>query len=211
MTAGRTVEQQFDEIVMIYETIPLDGSVSMLTGSNGSGKSLIRQQLNFRKELKRASKRVIHCSMQFRTQNMGAQDAFTHDVEWNPTSVNTINFIECASRSVRGSYLVLDEIEVGCAEETIMGMVLWLNEHLREAIKDALGCMVITHSRYVVQNLKFDHWFNLDGYKTPEEWLNRVVVPVDTERVRKDAHALFRYVTAQGAEKKAQKSSVSKA
>jgi hypothetical protein len=91
--------------------------------------------------------------------------------------------------------MVLDEIEVGCSEETLMGMVDWINGHLREAIKGTLGCMVITHSPYVVRNLKFDHWFNLDGYKTPEDWLGRQIVAVDIEKLRKDSHDLFLYIT----------------
>jgi Fe-S cluster assembly ATPase SufC len=200
MRDGITVEEQFDRIVDIYSKIPMDGSVSMLTGSNGSGKSFIRQQLNFRDELKKISKRVVHCSMSIRTQNRGISDAFTHDIEWKPTSINTVDFINCASNSIHGGYLVLDEIEVGCSEETIMGVVAWLNEHLRERIKETLGCMVITHSPYVVRNLKFDHWFNLDGYNTVDEWLGRKIVPVDLEKLQKDSHALFRFVTAQGRE-----------
>jgi hypothetical protein len=80
--------------------------------------------------------------------------------------------------------------------------VKWINGNLREAIKGTLGCMVITHSPYVVRNLKFDHWFNLDGYKTPEEWLGRKIVPVDLEKLKKDSHDLFLFVTAQGEKKK---------
>ena len=204
MIEGRTVEEQYDEIVETFHAIPLDGSVSMLTGSNGSGKSLIRQQLTFR--AKKVGKIVAHASMSLRTQNHGGGiDAFLHDTDWDPTSVNTISFIQTASRSIHGGYLVLDEIEVGCAEETLMGMVAWLNENLREALKDTLGCMVITHSRYVVEHLDFDHWFNLDGFKTPEEWMNREIVPVDLEKLRKDSHDLFRFVTAEGNKKKAGK------
>lgn len=202
MRDGVTVEEQFDRIVDVFSSIPMDGSISMLTGSNGSGKSLIRQQLNFRDEVKKMGKCVAHCSMSLRTQNRGIQDAFTHDTEWKPTSINTVDFINCASNSIHGGYLVLDEIEVGCSEETVMGVVAWLNKHLRDRIKGTLGCMVITHSPYVVRHLDFDHWFNLDGYKTPDEWLGREIVPVDLEQLQKDSHALFRFVTAQGDQKK---------
>ena len=195
MITGRTIEDQFDAILDVYNNIPMDGSISILTGSNGSGKSFIRQQLNFRDEVRRAKKKIAHCSMQLRTGLGGAESAFTHDLGFDPTSVNTLNFIQVVSRSIHGGFMVLDEIEVGCSEETLMGMVDWINGHIREAIKDTLGCMVITHSPYVVRNLKFDHWFNLDGYKTPEDWLGRQIVAVDIEKLRKDAHDLFRYIT----------------
>ena len=196
MIASRTIEDRFDAILDVYNGIPMDGSISILTGSNGSGKSFIRQQLNFRDELKSAKKRVAHCSMQLRTAlTGGGMGAFTHDTEWDPTSVNTLNFIQTVSRSIHGGFMVLDEIEVGCSEETLMGMVDWINGHLREAIKGTFGCMVITHSPYVVKNLKFDHWFNLDGYKTKEDWLGRQIVAVDIEKLSKDSHDLFLYIT----------------
>ena len=71
----------------------MDGSISMLTGSNGSGKSFIRQQLNFRDEMQKAKKRVAHCSMQLRTalDSGNGSGAFTHDTDWDPTSVNTLS------------------------------------------------------------------------------------------------------------------------
>jgi hypothetical protein len=207
MKLVQTVAERFDRIVDVYSAIPIDGSISMLTGSNGSGKSLIRRQLNFRDELRnRTGNKVVHVSMSLRTQDHGVYNVFYRDTDWYPTSVNTINLIDAASKSVHGGYLVLDEIEVGCSEETLMGIVAWLNENLRQRVKDTtVGCMVITHSRYVVEHLKFDHWFNLDGYETPEEWINRKVVPVDLEKLRKDSHALFQLVTASGEKKKAKK------
>lgn len=201
-----STEDQYDRIVEIYSEIPLDGSISMLTGSNGSGKSLIRKQLNHRTK-RENGKSVAHCSMQLRTglDNGTGCAAFTHDTDWDPTSVNTINFIQVVSRSIHGGYMVLDEIEIGCAEETLMGMVDWMNDHLREAIKGTLGCLVITHSPYVVKNLKFDNWFNLDGYKTADEWLNRKIVPVDLESLKKRSHDLFRFVESQISKNKAKK------
>jgi hypothetical protein len=98
--------------------------------------------------------------------------------------------------------MVLDEIEIGCAEETLMGMVTWMNGHIRDSIKGTLGCLVITHSPYVVRNFKFDHWFNLDGYKTADEWLNRELIPVDLEALKKSSYELFRFVDDQASKNK---------
>jgi Fe-S cluster assembly ATPase SufC len=196
-----TVEERHDKIVDAYLGIPMDGSISVLTGSNGSGKSLIRGQLVFRDEMKdgkgkNGHKTLAHCSMSLRTENHGIGNIFSKDTPWNPTSLNTLHFIDCASNAINGGYLVLDEIEVGCSEETQMGLVDWLNENLAGRLVGTLGCLVITHSRSVVRNLKFKNWFNLDGYATPEDWCNREVVPVSVQQLKDDSLALFRYISA---------------
>lgn len=197
MNASKTTLDQYDRIIDTMRAIPLDGSISVLTGRNGSGKSLIRQQLNFRTKAKNG-KPVVHCSMELRTKlHDGGMGIFFRDIEWQPTSMNTLHFIECASNSVREGFLVLDEIEVGCGEETVVAIVDWLNENLRKRIEGSLGCLVITHSRQVVKNLNFDHWFNLDGYDTATEWMKRKIVPVDLEQFKADSMELFRYITSQ--------------
>lgn len=206
MRYRKMIQEQFDRIVEVYTAIPLDGSISVLTGRNGSGKSLIRKQLSFRVKEKDSSKKVSHASMQQRTglhEHMGALACMFRDTDWSPTSVNTIGFLSSATKYIQdyGGYLVLDEIEVGCGEETIMGVVQWLNGCLRERIKGTMGCCVITHSRHVVANLNYDHWFNLDGFKTADAWLNRTIKPVDIEVLKKDSHDLFKFVTEQGKKK----------
>jgi hypothetical protein len=203
----KAIEEQYDRIVEVFEAIPLDGSVSVLTGRNGSGKSLIRQQLNFRVRKKEKGKSVAHASMQQRTgghAHMGALASMFRDTDWNPTSLNTLNFLDSAIGYAEnyGGYLVLDEIEMGCSEETLRGIVLWLNEHLRPRIKGTMGCMVITHSRCVVECLDFDHWFNLDGFDTPEAWMARRMKPADLEKLKKDSLDLFRYVQSKMEKKK---------
>ena len=116
------------------------------------------------------------------------------DDEWNPTSYETMKSIKMAIKSLRGNYLVLDEIEIGCARETVMGIVKWLNKNLRKGIKDSLGCMVITHSEYVVENLDYDQFFNLDGFKSAEEWVNREIKPTNLEDLKEDSLELYRFV-----------------
>jgi len=191
----KAILEQYDRIVDVWESIPLDGSVSVLTGRNGSGKSLIRQQLIFRVRKKVKGGRIYDASMQRRTAaHAGGLGAFMRDTEWDPTSLNTLHFIK-QTMNRDGGLVVLDEIEVGCGEETVMALVDWLNANLREGIKDAMGCVVITHSPYVVEHLKFDHWFNLDGFDTPEAWLNRTRKPTDMDQLWKDSRELFLYVT----------------
>jgi len=193
----KAILEQYDRIVDIFYKIPLDGSVSILTGKNGSGKSLIRSQLNGRTRKEHDGKCVVHTSMALRTgthSHMGAIACMVRDSDWNPTSFETVKHIQTAINSLRGNYLCLDEIEIGCAKETIMGIVAWLNKNLRKGIKDSLGCLVITHSEFVVQNLRHDHFFNLDGFETGPEWLEREVKPTDLEVLEKDSLDLFRFI-----------------
>jgi len=196
-TFSQETKDQFDRILDVYMDIPMDGSISLLTGRNGSGKSLVRKQLIFRARKIKPGCIVADASMERRTglhSGLGGAGIFMRDTEWDPTSVSTLGFINTVSNSIHGGFLVLDEIEIGCGEESIMGLVAWLNENLRDRIKDTLGCMVITHSRYVVENLKYDHWFNLDGLDTADAWLNREMVPTDLDQLRKASNELFRMV-----------------
>jgi len=202
------VEAHYERIVDVFHAVPLDGTVTVLTGSNGSGKSLIRSQLGSRTRKEHDGKLVVHTSMALRTglhSHMGGLGVMVRDQKDSPTSYETMKSIQTAIRSLRGNYLVLDEIEIGCARETVMGLVGWLNENLREGVKDSLGCMVITHSEYVVENLDYDQFLNMDGFKSAEEWVNRDVKPTDLEALQENSSALFRYVIKKGNEKKSPK------
>jgi len=203
--ARKAIVEQYDRIVDVYEAIPMDGSISVLTGRNGSGKSLIRQQLTFRARKKDSQARIYDASMERRTAaHGGGLGAFMRDTSWNPTSVNTLDFIRQTMNREHG-FVVLDEIEVGCGEETVRGLVSWLNANLRDGIKNTMGALVITHSRYVVENLTFDHWFNLDGFETPQDWCQRARKTADLEQLRRDSIDLFRYVTSMIKEAKAKR------
>ena len=118
--------------------------------------------------------------------------------------------MQTACNSIHGGFLCIDEVEVGLGEETILGIVAWLNANLREKLNGTLGCLVITHSRLVVQNLDYDHWFSLDGFDTPVEWLHRKIVPTDLAALRDDDVGFFRHVIGVCREKKSKGESVRK-
>lgn len=205
-------DEQFSKVLDVQAAIPMDGSISVLTGRNGSGKSLVRKFLAFRAKDDH-EKNVVHASMQLRTamhSELGGLGAVFRDVEESSTSSHTAHLVRTACNSIHGGYLCIDEVEVGLGEETIMGIVDWLNANLREKLKGTLGCLVITHSRLVVQNLDFDHWFSLDGFDTPVEWMNRKIVPTDLDELTKHDNGFFRYVTAQAQESRDKGKSVRK-
>jgi hypothetical protein len=187
-------ESHCEVIRDMIQAIPLDGTISVLTGGNGTGKSLVRSQLNFRLP---KGKNVVHCSMALRTgghAHLGGLGALLRDNDDNSTSYSTFRKIQTALKSIHGSYLCLDEIEIGCSIETTMGITNWLNDNLRQAVEGTHGCLVITHSPYVVEHLDHDHWFNMDGHKTACDWLNREIVPTDMNQYVEDQHILYKTI-----------------
>ena len=190
-------EEQCDEIARILDAIPMDGSISVLTGDNATGKSLVRSQLNFKVRKIDKSKNVVHSSMALRTgthSHLGGLGVMLRDADWDSTSYSTYKSIQKAIISLSGSYLCLDEIEIGCSAETIMGMVAHLNESLRSAMKGSLGCLVITHHPYVVRHLDFDNWFSLDGYERAGDWLHRPQEPRDIKHFVERHEAMSKVV-----------------
>lgn len=187
-------EKQMNIIRDIFWDIPLNSSIKLLTGHNGSGKSFIRGQLGARLKKEKKGK-LIHTSQELRTSSnpaLGALSGFAHDLEWLPTSYSTINSIKQVSRTAsegKNCMLVIDEPEIGCGEETIISICKWLNEEILSK-KYKYGVLIITHNRYLVEHLKYKHFLNLDGYKTKKEWLNRKLIPTNL-KILKDNKLFF--------------------
>ena len=211
-TYSQETIEQYDRIIEKFENLEPEG-ITVLTGSNGSGKSLIRKQLPFAvqqwyefENAKETKGMIISTSMDARTQSnpeWGALAGMMNDVEWIATSQNTFGSIrklfDAAEKSETVKYLVIDEFEIGCGEETILALVLYINERLKMLIKKGLeGAIIITHSRLGVKNLEFDHFVNLEGM-SKDEWLNREVIPTDLEKL--DKNELFFYIRDKQSEK----------
>jgi hypothetical protein len=198
-------DAQFERILDMQAAIPMDGSVSVLTGGNGKGKSLVRKFLAIRAKDDH-KKSLVHASMQLRTamhSELGGLGCMFRDNEEASTSSHTAYLVQTACNSIHGGFLCIDEVEVGLGEETILGIVKWLNANLRGKLKGTLGCLVITHSRIVVRDLDYDHWFSLDGFATAKEWLDRRIVPTDIAALRHDDLGFFRHVIATCSDRKA--------
>lgn len=174
--------------------------ITILTGGNGRGKSLIRKQMVFRvkemfglsnSQMKHSVKSV---SMQTRTEqrpDFGVFSTAMHDEPTSPTSVSTYQLIKDVMKYTAGNYIVLDEIEIGMSAESIAGICEFLNRKFSEMDpENCYGVLVITHSDRVVQTLKHDAFVNLEGM-SEEEWLNREIVPTDFEQLEKESNELF--------------------
>lgn len=194
---SENLEAHVDGLTDIMEKIPSIG-VSVLTGSNGSGKSLIRNQFIFRLaeragvDVKNFKGKLGSVSMQRRTESnpeFGGLSGVMHDTPWLPTSQNTLDLIDGVIKS-SFEYIIIDEPEIGMGEEIVMSLVDHLNDIFKEYPQK--GFLIITHNRYIVENLQYDNFFNCDGIQTKEEWLNRPIVKADLNLLRDNK--LFFYI-----------------
>lgn len=201
----QTVKDKYLRIKETMKSIDLK-KVTILTGSNGSGKSLIRTQLPFLvrdylnlSNVKETSGYICSTSMDARTRSnpeWGALSSVRHDTSWIATSQNTLSEIKSLFNSVKNGqykYLVIDEFEIGCGEETVLALSHYINNELSDLLENTQleGALIITHSRLGVKNIKHDIFLNIDGM-TEDEWLNRDVKPIDLEEL--DANELFFYI-----------------
>lgn len=79
-------------------------------------------------------------------------------------------------------------------EELQLAFAQYINSVKEKVLKDSYGLLVITHSRIVASTLNEDAFFNIDGYETKQEWLDRKIVPTDLKQFEKDAMDLFRCI-----------------
>jgi energy-coupling factor transporter ATP-binding protein EcfA2 len=169
--------------------------VTILTGKNASGKSLVRKllQQNLSEALDKKKVFIPHASQEIRTRSnpgMGALSSMSHDLEWLATSQNTLHTIDMVFKSENPDLIVIDEPEIGLGEELQLGMASYLNEKIKDA---KCGVLIITHSKHIVKNLVHDNFVNLEGMDE-QQWLNREIKPVSIEEFKEYADGLFRAI-----------------
>ena len=192
-----------DRIVELCNEVPLH-KVTILTGGNACGKSVIRKQLALiipdkldDEGISHGKSTVASASMQLRTESKpewGAFSSITHDSPWSATSDATLNMINQLFRnSSDPRYIIIDELEIGMSEELQIGFCNMLNKKLPEILEKNFGIMVITHSRHVVNTLNHENFMNIEGM-TEDEWINREIVPIDPEDLETWADELFKTI-----------------
>lgn len=197
-TTKEALNKHIDHIIDICKSIPMD-KITILTGGNAMGKSLIRKQLPFTVSKEKnvsIDKSVASISMQCRTESRtdwSGLSSCMHDLPWLSTSEHTVHLLNSLLKNADDRFIVIDELETGMSREVQVGTCIMLNKKLDE-IKDKLyGVLVITHSEDVVRNLKHDKFINIEGMNE-EEWLNREIVPVNPSVLSKWAMELFKAV-----------------
>ena len=183
-----------DRLIKIAESIEL-GKLTILTGSNGSGKSVIRKILPTRiqEKLGKDSPERLVSSLSFMSRaglNSMCGINFLRDSEWTSTGDNTVHLLKSIINHDE-RFIVLDEVELGMGEELQLATANYINSVKDEVLKKSYGLLVITHSRIVAKTLKEDAFFNIDGIETKEEWLNREIVPTDLDQFEEDCDELF--------------------
>ena len=199
------LKAHIDRIIDVMKQIPLH-KVTILTGGNALGKSLIRKQLPFHISEKLDVEGVKHdirhvvssTSMQLRTEQRpewGALSSCMHDAPWASTSESTVRLINSLIKEDQPTdrFIVIDELEIGMSREVIVGMCNYINEHYNELINKSYGILVITHSEDVVRTLKHDEFINIEGM-SEQEWITRTIEPVDPELLGDWADKLFRAI-----------------
>lgn len=185
------LDKAIERIIDIRDAIDFN-KVTILTGSNGKGKSFIRKQVELL--LRQDGIKSWNVSMDKRAGFDSAGTGymvFGRDCEWLPTSINSFNQLEGFATKPKGTFGIIDEIEVGMSEESQYGIALYINNNLQDFKKNNHGLLIITHSKYLVEHIDADAFFNMDGL-TKEEWLNREVLPTDFAQLQKESNALFR-------------------
>lgn len=206
-----------DRIVETARAIEI-GKTTILTGRNGSGKSVVRKILpSYIAKL--AGCDPSHCvasvSMQGRTElrsDFGAMAAIGHDAPDEPTSVASYRnvrrlfrtFLSPPSTSAGGErrFLVVDEPEIGCSDEAVLGLANYINS-FNAAFHDrskCLGLLVITHSRLLVRHTSHDAFLNLDELDE-DAWLNREVKPLDFSQLEAFSSGLYKAIDARSKKK----------
>lgn len=182
--------------------------ITILTGSNGSGKSLIRQQLRFKLAQKLDESPVqltVDISMAKRTSSnplLGGMSAFMHDDPTDPTSLCTYRNIDTMLKSFAVKekedkvYLILDEPEIGMSKESLLGLTNYLKTRFSDILNYTYGMLIITHSEFLVNELAADVTFlNMDGIQTANEWINRPIIPTNFQTLSEESIALYRRLT----------------
>ena len=172
------------------------GHVTILTGDNGTGKSLIRKVLcsSLRNQENDDTIKITDISMEKRTglhAGLGGGGVFFRDVEWVATSDNSLSFLYSLLNSAKDRYLVLDEPELGMSQDLQKSIGIYLSKRIPETMKENRGMLIITHSREFVRSLSVEHVFVNLQKKSEEEWLNESAKEIDLDDFRKKCDALF--------------------
>ena len=203
---SKEVEERYKELKDAHSEVNIEG-ITILTGNNGSGKSLIRKHLPFvlrdklgLTDVKETQGMLASTSMDARTSSnpeWGAMSGAMRDDDWVATSQNTLDSIKGLFGAVKAGkkckYLIIDEYEIGCSEETIIALAQYISKELSGLIKSKkiMGAMIITHSRKGVEIIKHDHFLNIGGM-TEDKWLTREIKATDLEKL--GDNELFHYI-----------------
>lgn len=186
-----------DRILQVLHSIQ-PHRLTILTGPNASGKSLIRKQLTYHLMdslgLPRDRPCVASIALSSRMSRSDGAPNFFYEDDSEATSVNTIRLLNAVLKT-SDRFIVFDEPELGMSEETQLATALFLNGKKQEIIDRNLGILLITHSRVIASNIQEDDFLSVDPqYTSKEAWLTRTVVPTDLSTLPSESCELYRAI-----------------
>lgn len=202
----KILDEHIDKIINVVKNIK-ENKITVIVGQNGTGKSLIRKQMDVRLRRHYQTDRhmIRQVSQQLRTElrsDMGALACIAMDDPDSPTSM--ASYI-CTQKILdydkdKKYYIVLDEAEIGMSEESICGFCNYLDTQIPDLLEYTLGIMIITHSSIIAEHFitKYDCDFYNIGYNSVDtdfnRWRNRTIKPTNFEWLEQWSDALFRRV-----------------
>lgn len=186
-----------DRILQVLHSIQ-PHRLTLLTGPNASGKSLIRKQLNYylmdSLGLPRDKPCVASISLSSRMVRPDGLPNLFYEDNTEATSINSIRLLKAVLKT-SDRFLVFDEPEIGMSEETQLATALFLNEKKQEILDRNLGILLITHSRVIASTIQEDDFLSVDPqYTSKEAWLNRTLVPTDLSTLPSESCDLYRAI-----------------
>jgi len=191
---GFDFEKHIDNLVDSAKRIR-PGEVTVLTGPNGYGKSLIRKVLPQALEKGHGVQmKVASISMERRTQknhDFGALGSIAIDQPHDATSNHSCDMIRMILQETE-RYIVIDEPEIGMGKEMLLGVIDQIKEWVEKqrSTGNFKGLLVITHSEFFIENFPHDRFVNLEGL-TFEKWKRRPVAAVTPDALSKWCHKLY--------------------
>lgn len=186
-----------DRILQVLHSIQ-PHRLTVLTGPNASGKSLIRKQLTYHMMdslgLPRNKPCVASISLSSRMSRADGVPNLFYEDDTEATSINSIRLLKAVLKTT-DRYLVFDEPEIGMSEETQLATALFLNSKKQEILDKNLGILVITHSRVIASTIQEDDFLSVDPqYTSKVDWLNRTLVPTDLSTLPAESVELYRAI-----------------
>jgi len=188
----------------VDEFLLKDCKVLIVAGDNACGKSLFRRFLSgflgmYYKE-KKINAGVVDISQEARSRSGDISKCFIYgDENYESTGQITCHSILGCFHNIKNNeswdekVLIIDEPEIGLSEESQLGLATYIKTELQTCPAKLRGVVIITHSRYIVSELKdvegFKfHYIGEKKYKDAEAWLDRKIEANDITLLGKISH-----------------------
>lgn len=170
----------------------------LVLGENAGGKSFFRRCVQQCAKERTSIEEVIHISMEGRAGGyLGAVRGLIygdehHDSTGSNSAITVITALRTCSGREHSHIMYWDEPDLGMSEGAALGAAIAIAEFVEEMPEHTKGIFITTHSRPMISELaKLDpHYIHLgtpvaEAPASLQEWLEREIVPVSPEEMRR--------------------------